>query len=77
MGCALSREQEALLRRSGPQRITLLLDGDCAGRKATSEMLQRLATFGSASAPNLPENAQPDTMDEDALLAAVRPRRLS
>ncbi len=73
MGCTLSREQEAIIRRSIADRITLLLDGDVAGRKATADILPRLARDCFVRAPDLPEGAEPDTMDEAALLAVIQP----
>ena len=71
MGRTLSREQEELIRRSRAERITLLLDGDEPGRIATTEILLRLARHQFVHAPVLPEGAEPDTMDEETLMAAI------
>ena len=71
MGRTLSREQEMLIRRSRADRITLLLDGDEPGRVATTDILPRLAQHQFVHAPVMPEGAEPDTMDEDALMAAI------
>ena len=72
MGCTLSREQEAIIRGSLVDRITLLLDGDDAGREATTEIALRLARHRFVHIPDLPEGAEPDTMSEDLLMAAIR-----
>ena len=73
MGCTLSREQEAIILGSSADQITLLLDGDVAGREATKEIALRLARHRFVHAPDLPEGAEPDTMDEGILMAAIRP----
>jgi DNA primase len=72
MGCTLSAEQEEILRISPADRITLLLDGDGAGRQATSEILPRLARHCFVQAPDLPAGAEPDTMDEKSLMEAIQ-----
>ena len=54
-------------------RITLLLDGDPAGRSATAEILPRLARHHFVFAPELPAGAEPDTINEQTLKAAIRP----
>jgi DNA primase len=72
MGCTMSEEQEDIIRRSAAERFTLLLDGDQAGRSAVSEILPRLARHRFVHAPDIPEGAEPDTMDEATLLAAIR-----
>jgi DNA primase len=71
MGCALSEAQENLIRRSLSDRVTLLLDGDAAGRAATLQIVPRLARHVFVRAPDLPGGAQPDTMDETALIAML------
>ena len=72
MGCTLSRQQETLLRRAMADRLSLLLDGDGAGRNATEEILPRLALHSFVRAPKVPDGAEPDTMDEAELLAMLR-----
>jgi DNA primase len=69
MGRTLSGEQERIIRDSSIRHVTLLLDGDQPGRAATAEILPRLARHLSVRAPDLPEAAEPDTMDEKALIA--------
>lgn len=68
MGSSIADEQIALLRRLEALRtITLLLDGDAAGRKARLSILPRLSPFWRVHAPELPEGAQPDTVPEAKL----------
>ncbi|MGD8811073.1 MAG: CHC2 zinc finger domain-containing protein [Gammaproteobacteria bacterium] len=69
MGRTLSGEQERIIRDSPVSRVTLLLDGDQPGRAATAEILAHLARHLFVRAPDLPEAAEPDTMDEKALIA--------
>lgn len=75
MGSSLSPEQVALLREAGVKYLTVLLDGDEAGRAATPAMMARLATepffckFGL-----LPEGSQPDTVPEAFLRELLRLR---
>ena len=71
MGRSLSEEQEEIIGRSRADHVTLLLDGDEPGRAATAEILPRLARHLFVRAPVLPDGAEPDTMDEDALMAAM------
>lgn len=71
MGCSLSDHQAGILRKSGAERITILLDGDAAGRSATRDILPRLARHHHVHAPDLPDDAEPDTLDEDQLMALI------
>jgi DNA primase len=71
MGRVLSTEQETLLRKSGVRRLTLLLDGDRAGREATGELLPRLAAHFFVRVIDLPDGAQPDTVPEQFLLPVL------
>lgn len=71
MGRTLSGEQEEIIRHSPVRHVTLLLDGDEPGRVATAEILPRLARHMSVHAPDMPEAAEPDTMDEKALISRV------
>ncbi|MDX1486509.1 MAG: CHC2 zinc finger domain-containing protein [Alphaproteobacteria bacterium] len=72
MGCTLSPEQENLLRRTMADRLTLLLDGDDAGRDATRKIVPRLARHSFVRAPAVPDGAEPDTMDEAELFALLQ-----
>lgn len=75
MGRSLSEEQTALLRASGVKYLTVLLDGDEAGRTAVPAVMERLARepllvkFGL-----LPEGSQPDTAPEAVLCGLLRLR---
>ena len=71
MGRTLSTEQEALLAESGTTRLTLLLDGDAPGRKATDELLPHLAAHFFVRVIRLPDGAEPDTVPEQFLLEAL------
>ena len=71
MGRTLSPRQEELLQESGAERLTLLLDGDGPGKTATTELMPRLARKFFVYAPDLPDNAQPDTVDSDILRAIL------
>ena len=73
MGSSLSEAQVALLREAGVKYLTVLLDGDEAGRQAAPSIMARLATepflvkFGL-----LPEGSQPDTVPETFLRELLR-----
>ena len=67
MGCSMSDEQIELLARR-TRSITVLMDGDAAGRAAHKEIVARLAERLHVHAPLLPEGTSPDTLDKDALL---------
>jgi DNA primase len=75
MGSTLSAAQIALLHGAGVKYLTVLLDGDEAGRNAAPAIMARLATepflvkFGL-----LPEGSQPDTVPEAFLRELLRLR---
>jgi hypothetical protein len=75
MGSSLSAAQVTLLREAGVKFLTVLLDGDEAGRQAAPAIMARLATepflvkFGL-----LPEGSQPDTVPEAFLRELLRLR---
>lgn len=71
MGSSVSEEQLALLRERGTRQVTLLLDGDDAGRKARERALPALANAFFVRAPLLPDGEKPDTLGEAALLQLV------
>jgi DNA primase len=75
MGRTLSTEQETLLIESGVRTLTLLLDGDGPGRKATDQLLPRLATRLFMRAVHLPDGAEPDTVPEQFLLEVLSSNR--
>lgn len=70
MGSALSAEQVALLEGAGVRFVTLLLDGDAAGRAAAERIVPVVARAFWVRDIVLPDGAQPDTVDE-ALLRRV------
>ena len=70
MGSALSAEQVELLEAAGVRFITLLLDGDTAGRTAAERLVPVLARAFWVRDVVLPDGAQPDTVDE-ALLRRI------
>ena len=63
MGCTLSPWQEKYL--STAEDLILMLDGDEAGRKATAEILLRLARHTFVNVWELPEGKQPDNLTEE------------
>lgn len=71
MGTILSEEEEELLEQSAAQMLTVVLDGDDAGRKATDDLLSRLSDRFFVKAVWLPDGESPDTVDMQLLLDAV------
>ncbi len=72
MGTSLSASQADLLNRTGARLLTLLLDADETGYKATEELLPRLSQQFFVRVPQLPGNEAPDTVSENVLLEAVQ-----
>ena len=73
MGSSLSEEQERLLVDTlKPQgRVTLLFDGDEAGRRCTKEVLEHLSHHLFVQSVLLEPEQQPDSLDADALTALL------
>src|SRR4029077_9310960 len=71
MGSSISDEQLALLRERGTRSLTVLWDGDDAGRKARERALPALADTFFVRAPILPDGVEPDTLPEAALRGLV------
>jgi DNA primase len=67
MGRSLSVEQEKLLIEQGVKTLILMLDGDPPGREAQASLLGRLARKFSMRSAELPDRAEPDTVDEKIL----------
>lgn len=67
MGRTLSGAQEELLACSGARFVTLLLDGDEAGRTAAQALLPRITRNWFVYHAELPDGQQPDTVDEEEL----------
>ena len=73
MGSSIADEQVALLREAGVRRVSLMLDGDDPGRAAARSMLPSLARSFFVRLCELPEDEQPDTVDEAVLFELVQP----
>ncbi len=73
MGSSLSEAQVALLLAHCPalRCLTVMLDGDEPGRKATEAVAARLARQWWTRSVALPEGKQPDTMEAAALAMLV------
>jgi DNA primase len=71
MGWSVSADQIALLRDRGTRFVTLLLDGDDAGRRARERVLPDLADGFFVRAPLLPVGQKPDTLGEAELRRLV------
>ncbi len=68
LGRSMSSEQLQLLEASGAQYLTVLLDGDDAGRSAIPAMMELLCHSPlRAKFAVLPDGSQPDTVDETIL----------
>ncbi len=66
-GTALSERQEALIAASHAKRVTLLMDGDDAGRAAAAAIAPRLARHVFVRIAELAHGEQPDTAAEETL----------
>lgn len=74
IGCTLSEAQEELLVRNF-QRVTLLLDGDQAGREAAKEIAQRLMAKLWVRVVAVPEGKQPDQLSTAEITALLKPKK--
>jgi DNA primase len=72
MGCALSLRQQALLQHHF-REVTLMLDGDNAGRRAGAEMAARLATKVAVRIVEVSLGAQPDQLSPDQIRCLCDP----
>jgi DNA primase len=72
MGWSVSPEQVALLHDRGVRCLTLLLDGDEAGRRARERVIPDLASSFLVRAPLLPDGQKRDMLPENELLQLVR-----
>lgn len=61
MGCSLSPAQESGLRQHF-ERIILMLDGDAAGRSASTVIATRLSEWRSVHVVRVPDGSQPDPL---------------
>lgn len=67
MGTALSEKQIELLKQTGVKAITILFDGDEAGRRGAETASALLARSFYTRIIDLPEGVSPDEMDERVL----------
>ena len=72
MGCSLSLQQQTLLERHF-REVTLMLDGDNAGRRAGVMMAARLATKVAVRIVEVPLGAQPDQLSADQIRCLCDP----
>jgi len=77
MGSMLSRAQEDQIARlaGGAGHVVLMFDGDAAGRKGQEEAHQRLHQCLEVAMIHLPDNGQPDSVNDDVLLSLIRQSR--
>ncbi len=66
MGCAMSLEQEALIRADS-SKVTLFFDGDDSGRNCTEECLWRLVHDLHVRIIELEDGEQPDNLTSDRI----------
>ena len=71
MGWSVSPEQVALLRDRGVRFLTVVFDGDDAGRRARERVIPDLAAEFFVRAPVLPDGEKPDTLPEHELMELV------
>ena len=71
MGRAISDQQIALLLRRGVTHVTVLFDGDTAGRKGTETAVAALAPHCFVHAPEVPDSFKPHSVDEALLRKLV------
>ena len=67
MGTSLSEEQIQLLQHVGIEQITLIFDGDDAGRKGVENTLPSLTERFFVKTISLEEGIKPDSMDEQII----------
>jgi DNA primase len=72
MGCALSQRQEALLVQNF-REVTLMLDGDSAGRRAGAIVAARLVSKLSVRVVEVPLGTQPDQLSADQIRCLCDP----
>jgi DNA primase len=72
MGCSLSQRQEALLQQHFRQ-VTVMLDGDNAGRRAGAMIAARLITKVAVRVVEIPVGSQPDRLSADQIRCLCDP----
>jgi DNA primase len=75
MGTSMSAEQIALLREHcrALKAVTVMLDGDEAGRTASPAIAAALAAHFWVRIAQLPDGSEPDTLEETQLRQLLRP----
>ena len=73
MGSTISPEQIALLAARNTRLVTLLMDGDRAGRIGREKITTQLAQQVYAFAPLLPNGQKPDSVSETYLADLTNP----
>jgi DNA primase len=63
MGCSVSVKQLEHLAHANARHITVMLDGDEAGRAASEEVAGVIANVAWSRIVHLPDDVQPDTVD--------------
>jgi DNA primase len=71
LGIHLSKTQRDLIRTR--QHVILMLDGDCAGRRATTRIRNALEPDTNVDSITLPLNHDPDDLTDDQLTAITKP----
>lgn len=71
MGTSISSEQIALLKKIGIEKITLIFDGDKAGRLGIENTLPTLTQDFFVRTISLDEGIKPDTMDEKIITSLL------
>ena len=67
MGTSISIQQLELLAHANARHITVMLDGDDAGREAAEKVAGTIANVAWSRIVHLPDGAQPDTIDRAQL----------
>jgi DNA primase len=67
MGTSISVQQLELLAHATARHVTVMLDGDEAGRAASEEVAGAIANVAWSRIVHLPDGAQPDTIDRAQL----------
>jgi DNA primase len=67
MGTSISAQQLELLANATARHITVMLDGDEAGRAASEEVAGAIANVAWSRIVHLPDGVQPDTIDRAQL----------
>jgi DNA primase len=67
MGTSVSVQQLKLLAHANARHVTVMLDGDEAGRAASEEVAGAIANVAWSRIVHLADGVQPDTLDRAQL----------